>query len=775
MYRKIITLTTMFVTLVCSLPVYAGNDSPDDHPDGYENVVIDETDDSEEELDSIVDDAETNREDTVEDTTENEKLNNETESDEEDFVDILEEKFDDELEDFEEIEEVEFIEEEDDEELLMLKREDSDQISREDRSRFVSEKYPSCYPLGYNEDWLDYMIDTYPATRDQSPHGTCWAMATIAAAEMYAVSHSWADNSIDLSEAQLVYYTKTSFPDTIVDNKDTGVVGIYFNDGAGVGQSIQTLAHGIGPIDEDLLPYSKIEDFCNGETISDEIAYQSNFRLIRARQLEDDEIKKYIMSNGAVTASMNYDAWYLSDDQKSFCYCKDNLSTNHRITIVGWDDNYPKENFHAKWNPFDKCYIDAAPQHDGAWLIRNSSSTETQEFFTSYFWVYYDSPLRSPYAYEFDDNYPCNRIYFYDGQASFISQVYGSQFANVFTSTKDEELREVSFITSGVATTCYYVVDVYLNPEEGKPRSGELVATGHGTIGEEFGYYSNRIDPVSLKAGDRFSIVVSTPDTAAGLGSEDGIDGAKANAEEGQSYVYGDRDNGNVWIDYGVKENRNLLIYAMTYDGDSNQPNGDPVIEILPETPEPEDKPEVPEIVTEPSLQYIDGQWVWCVNGQIDREKHGFVTYDGGRFLIVRGKLYNVNGLMLDPEDNKTWYFCAEGQICDYTGLAMYNSEWFYVENGRLDTDYNGLVAYNGGLFYVAAGRIAREAGGLVLDPNSDEWYYVSFGEVAVHYTGLVEYNGYWFYVEHGRLAKEYTGTVEYDGKRFNVSSGFIL
>lgn len=38
------------------------------------------------------------------------------------------------------------------------------------------------------------------------------------------------------------------------------------------------------------------------------------------------------------------------------------FGTNHAVTIVGWDDNYPKENFAA----------DNPPQGDGAWIIRNS-------------------------------------------------------------------------------------------------------------------------------------------------------------------------------------------------------------------------------------------------------------------------------------------------------------------------------------------------------------------------------------------------------------------
>ena len=131
--------------------------------------------------------------------------------------------------------------------------------------------------------------------------------------------------------------------------------------------------------------------------------------------------------------------------------------------------------------------------------------------------------------------------------------------------------------------------------------------------------------------------------------------------------------------------------------------------------------------------------------------KYGFVTYNNNRFLIANGTVAPVNGLAMDP-DSGIWYFCSFGQICNYSGLAMYDNEWFYVENGRLDTDFSGLIPYNGSLFYIAAGRIVREANGLVMDPKTGEWYFCSCGQVQTQYSGEVVYNGEIFFVENGRL-----------------------
>ena len=172
-------------------------------------------------------------------------------------------------------------------------------------------------------------------------------------------------------------------------------------------------------------------------------------------------------------------------------------------------------------------------------------------------------------------------------------------------------------------------------------------------------------------------------------------------------------------------------------------------------------------------LADVGGTWYYVENGVWISDKYGFIEYKGYLFIVANGVLAKVNGLVMDPNSDK-WYFCAEGQVVKHTGLVMYNEEWFYVENGVLDTSLNALVAYNGGLFYVAAGRILRDVSGLVMDPNSPDWYFVALGEAQVQYTGLVMYDNVWFYVAKGKLAVEYTGEAEYDGQVFQVENGMV-
>ena len=65
--------------------------------------------------------------------------------------------------------------------------------------------------------------------------------------------------------------------------------------------------------------------------------------------------------------------------------------TNHEVTVVGWDDNFPVENFNAS----------CRPTNPGAWLIKNSWGKTYGDF--GYFWLSYEDPsIALGNYYEFD-------------------------------------------------------------------------------------------------------------------------------------------------------------------------------------------------------------------------------------------------------------------------------------------------------------------------------------------------------------------------------------
>ena len=105
-------------------------------------------------------------------------------------------------------------------------------------------------------------------------------------------------------------------------------------------------------------------------------------------------------------------------------------------------------------------------------------------------------------------------------------------------------------------------------------------------------------------------------------------------------------------------------------------------------------------------LAEYDGEWFYLEKGKLNTAKTGLVGYDGGRFMVAAGRiLREVNGLIQEP-DTGDWYYCAAGQVADYTGLALYDNAWFYVDNGKLDIGFTGDVEYDGAMFHVDHGMM---------------------------------------------------------------------
>ncbi len=82
-----------------------------------------------------------------------------------------------------------------------------------------------------------------------------------------------------------------------------------------------------------------------------------------------EAIKELIYTYGAVIGNFYSNSRYLSNGDSYYCndhsFSTATLSASgHCVSVVGWDDNYPKENFAQSFS--------GMPQSDGAWIIKNS-------------------------------------------------------------------------------------------------------------------------------------------------------------------------------------------------------------------------------------------------------------------------------------------------------------------------------------------------------------------------------------------------------------------
>ena len=373
----------------------------------------------------------------------------------------------------------------------------------------------------------------FPDVRNQNPYGTCWAFAALGLSEFDLIKRGIADKSIDLSELQLAYYVYNSALDPLGGTEgdqskyyNGSTSYSYLNRGGTYEYAVRRLSQWSGAVNESDVPYNTttINNVLeNG--LSDEYAYSKDVAhlenaYVMSLKNNSDDVKRAIMSNGAVGVqyyhSDNYLLW--NSDKQLWTYYDPNITGGgHNVMIVGWDDNFSKDNF-----------VGDKPTNNGAWLIRNSWG-----FQQSYFWMSYEnkSLLDAAWAFEMNtaDNYDNN--YQLDGGidsynvSNTICQY--KTYSNVFTvPNKDgissETLKAVSLSFTHVADV-NYKVEVYTDLKTNNPYSGtkQEKATTEDTTTYAGLYTIELNDTVDLKPGSSFAVVVTTDKYA--LDYEQGI------------------------------------------------------------------------------------------------------------------------------------------------------------------------------------------------------------------------------------------------------------
>lgn len=380
-------------------------------------------------------------------------------------------------------------------------------------------------PTSYH-DTPSELNSIYPTTRNQNPWGTCWAHSAIAAAEFSMINDGHEDENVDYSELQLAYFTTNknnivdSLGGTVGDNNySINISGVddscYLETGNNTNNAMRALIQWMGAVDESDVPYGNAT---SQYAVPTRHAYGSNQAILTDARLiniktNPDMVKAAIMESGLAVISYCHDNSYYSGRNSENYYCPVGKVSNHSVAIVGWDDDYSRNNFTAG----------ARPSRDGAWLIRNSWDdtymTNTYSMWT-YFWMSYDDKSITDTAYQlifspadtFDNNYQ------YDGGLRIVNPnmtELTTKAANIYTvkgiSSEYEVLSAVN-VFFGYNTNVGYTIDVYTDCSYSNPISGtrQVLSTTSGTT-ENIGYYTIELnEPVILKKGQNYSVVVTT-------------------------------------------------------------------------------------------------------------------------------------------------------------------------------------------------------------------------------------------------------------------------
>ena len=103
--------------------------------------------------------------------------------------------------------------------------------------------------------------------------------------------------------------------------------------------------------------YGDMEDLTEDER-SSSVSHMTNANILS----KPEEIKRSVMENGAVMCSFHSGSGTLSTAEVNV-YNAERRVTDHAVSIVGWDDSYPKTKFDDNGR---------SPAQDGAWRCRNS-------------------------------------------------------------------------------------------------------------------------------------------------------------------------------------------------------------------------------------------------------------------------------------------------------------------------------------------------------------------------------------------------------------------
>lgn len=394
----------------------------------------------------------------------------------------------------------------------------------------VGASYPQRYDLR-DKGWVTDV-------KNQHPYGTCWAHATFGSLE----SH--------LKKSQGVEYDFSE--NNLVNLQEWDYSGWW---GANAAAAEGYLLHWMGPVMEEDDHYYAV----NGSERMAPAYHVQQVRWIpgKSSATDNDRIKEAVTQYGGLWVSYYHEDPYLSPNNAY--YYTGNSNGNHAVTLVGWDDAYPKENFASE------------PPGDGAYIVKNSWGKRWGE--DGYFYVsYYDIRFARSTMYAFcnaDSTNNYGKVYEYDPLGFVYESLWRSSTckqwgANIFTATGDDTLAAVGFYALGPNTS--YKISVYTGVSEGAPTSGtSTVSEQSGTL-DTAGYFTIPLDKeVKVGKGKRFSVVVEvkTPGHTAPLGLEIALRDvvekgsdyptSEATAAKGQSFISFD---GATWYDMFLNEEK---------------------------------------------------------------------------------------------------------------------------------------------------------------------------------------------------------------------------
>lgn len=371
-----------------------------------------------------------------------------------------------------------------------------------------------------------------PVLRNQEGTNTCWAFASLSSLETSKDEDAMGPYSVD----HLTFHNPFQRE---------------FEEGGSYAVTMAYLLSWMGPVEEELDPF-------DGESPQglEPCVHVQEIRQIQPKDYE--AIKRFVYLYGGVESALYVDfdeyvaqSSYYNAEHNSYCYLGEKIS-NHDVVIVGWDDDYPAENFVGEVTS------------DGAFLCQNSWGESFGDLGT--FYVSYEDVNIGGYGVVYSridpvDNY--DKIYQADLCGCTAQIGYQQEecwFANAYTAEEEILLRAAGFYATGKNTE----YEIYVIPEfsdEDSFKNKKFICNGYL---EDGGYYTIDFpEAVEIKEGNDFAVVVkiATEDAEYPVAIECQVEGLSENADmsDGRGYL---SFQGILWEHIEATKSYNICLKA---------------------------------------------------------------------------------------------------------------------------------------------------------------------------------------------------------------------
>lgn len=331
-------------------------------------------------------------------------------------------------------------------------------------------------PARYNLAENGFVTDV----KNQQDSGNCWAFAALASLEtcVLKASNKTFNFSVENMKNLIEMYSAYGWK-------------METNEGGYNGMPMGYLASWLGPVNATLDPF---DDKGTLSPLLDSEIHVQNIYVLPARTsyTDNDAIKEAILKYGGLYASYYHSAGYLNSKTNAY-YDPYTGNGNHAITVVGWDDNYSKNNFYT------------TPAGDGAFIVKNSWGSSWGD--KGYFYIsYYDRVLfavnkdNQAFTYILNDTVRYTKNYQYDVAGMTDYLITGKKtvwYQNIYNATGNEAIAAVSTFFN---TTADYEISIYVNDVLQLTQNGRHEGSGYYTIPLK--------EYVPVAVGDIFKIVV---------------------------------------------------------------------------------------------------------------------------------------------------------------------------------------------------------------------------------------------------------------------------